>query len=133
MACGGSLGRRELLSLEERRFVGGVFLAGSCRSSFVLDTGCELILEHFAGEIPLCRCRGMVGREVQEEHAVSLHVLDCYQVVDDLVEQGGGAASISCEVCGKGIACSRVIGRSKKGVGHREGVLRELARVLRGC
>ena len=119
---------------EEGRFVCGELLVSSCRFSFVLDNWGELVLEHIVGEIPLCRCRGRVGREVQDNHAVSLYVLDCCQVVDDLVEQGGdGVSGISCEVCVEGIFCSRVSGRSEKGVGHREGVLRELARVLRGC
>ncbi len=118
---------------KEGRFVGGVLLVSYCRSSVVLDSGGELVLEHVVGEVPLCRCRGQVGREVQGEHAVSMHVLDCCQSIDDLVEQGGGAVGISCEVCGKGIFCNHVDGRSEKNVGRREGVLRELARVLRGC
>ena len=131
MACGGCLGGRELSGPKERRLASGVFIVDSCRSSFVLDSGGELVIAQDVGEISLCRCRGRVGREVQEEHAISLHVLNCCQAVDDLVEQGGGAPGISREVCGKGIFCGHVSGRSEKDVGHRCGVLRELARVLR--
>ena len=130
MACGGSLGGWELSGLEGKRLVCGVFVVGSCRSSFVLDSGGELALELVVGEMPLCRCRGRVGREVKEEHAVSLHVLDCCRAVGDLVEQGGCAARISFEVCGENILCGHVSDRSEKCVGHREEVLRELARVL---
>ena len=92
MACGGSLGGYELDGPKERGLVGGVLLVGSCRSSFILDSEGELVHEDVAGEISLCRCRRRIGREFQEEHAVSLHVLDCCQVVDKLVEQGGGAS-----------------------------------------
>jgi hypothetical protein len=51
----------------------------------------------------LCRSRGGVRCEVGEEHAVSLHALDCSHGVDDLVEHGGSVVGISFEMRNEGV------------------------------
>ena len=63
-----------------------------------------------------------------------MHVFDCSQAIDDLVdEQDGGIVGISSEMCNEGIFSKCVDDRGEEGVGHREGVLRNLSRVLVGC
>ncbi len=63
----------------------------------------NLVHKDVACEIPLCRCRGQVGREVHKKHAVSLYVLDCFQAIDDLVKEDGVTTSISFEMCSESL------------------------------
>ena len=53
--------------------------------------------------------------------------------MDDLVEQSDGIAGTSYEMYTEGIFGDRVRNLGEEFVGHREGVLRELARILGGC
>ena len=87
---GGCFFGDELCGLVELDLIGGKDLVGSRGAPLVQDPRRKLVSHDVIGEVSFGGGGDGVGGEVEENHRVAIHVLDCGHIVTDLSEKVEG-------------------------------------------
>ena len=90
----------ELGRLEELKLVGREDLVAPRRASLVLHSRLEVVAEDDVRKLLFGGGGVGVGGEVEEQHSVAMHVLDCGHVCLDLAEEDGDHLGVSSVVVG---------------------------------